>query len=757
MSRARLAAVGALLFAGALIAGCSPDAAKQRHFDNGEQFLRAGQHQEAILEFRNAVERDPFWGEARSRLADAYAANGEQEQAYRQYVRAADLLPDDAGAQVKAVTYLLFAGQYEDARSRIDRVLEKDPGNVDAQILRGNALAGLSDLDGAVAQINEAINLEPGRSEAYTNLAMLHVAQGRREEARAAFDQAVQTDPSSVSAWLALANFQWSVGDAADAERSLTRAYELDRESIAVNRALAAFYVATGRARDAEPHLRLAAEKSSDPAAQFALADYYTSSNRFDDARRVLAPLTAIARTAVAAETRLAGLTYAAGEVREGLRQLDGVLAQEPNNAAALLMKARWMLAEGNREEAVFHAKAAVAASPRMAAAHYIRGLAEWRSHRTSEAISAFTEVLRLNPRAAIAQVQLSRLHLARNSVDSAVLFAEEALRNAPDSLDARLALVRAWLARDDTRRAQAELSTLKKRAPDAAGVFALDGSLQLMLGNTALARAAFERALALDANTFEALNGLTAIDVLQGQAPRARARMETILASSPDDPDLLVLAARVGIASDHTGQAVERLRRAIELDPLNLESFPLLGRLYADQGQLAAARAEFDAIAEREPARLAPRLMAAMIVHAEGGIEEAKTRYAEILKIEPRAALAANNLAAIYVEQHENLDLAQQLAEGAADQFPARAEMQHTLGWIYYQRNQVGPAVLRLERSVEAAPDNPVYHYHLGLAYQKSGERDRARRSLRRAVTLDPEFADAEQALRTLDAQGTS
>ena len=152
----------AVCVAALLVAGCSPEAAKRRHFDNGTRYLEAGRAADAIIEFRGAVERDDQWGEARYKLAEAYAANGEVENAFREYIRAADLMPDNTPAQLKAATYLLMVGQYEDARTRARQVVNREPKNVEAQIILGNALAGLKDLDGAVAQMNEAIALEPG-------------------------------------------------------------------------------------------------------------------------------------------------------------------------------------------------------------------------------------------------------------------------------------------------------------------------------------------------------------------------------------------------------------------------------------------------------------------------------------------------------------------------------------------------------------------------------------------------------------------
>ena len=45
------------------------------------------------MQYRNAVARDASFGEARFKLAGAYAETGDVKNALREYVRAADLLP----------------------------------------------------------------------------------------------------------------------------------------------------------------------------------------------------------------------------------------------------------------------------------------------------------------------------------------------------------------------------------------------------------------------------------------------------------------------------------------------------------------------------------------------------------------------------------------------------------------------------------------------------------------------------------------
>src|SRR5690349_21133060 len=102
-------AVACVLATAVVLSACSnSEQAKKEHFDNASKFMAAGKTQEAIVEFRNALREDPKFGEARLKLAEAYEATGNLNQAYREFVRAADLLPDNTAAQIKAASYLLL-------------------------------------------------------------------------------------------------------------------------------------------------------------------------------------------------------------------------------------------------------------------------------------------------------------------------------------------------------------------------------------------------------------------------------------------------------------------------------------------------------------------------------------------------------------------------------------------------------------------------------------------------------------------------
>ncbi len=133
---------------GALAASCSRDPKAQRdsHFQKGETYFKDGKLSEAAVEFRTALQYDPRMGVAYSRLGEIAEKREDGSGAYQAYIRAADLMPTDIAAQIRAANYLMAARQFEDARTTALKAVALDPKNVEALILVGNASAGLNNL-----------------------------------------------------------------------------------------------------------------------------------------------------------------------------------------------------------------------------------------------------------------------------------------------------------------------------------------------------------------------------------------------------------------------------------------------------------------------------------------------------------------------------------------------------------------------------------------------------------------------------------
>jgi putative PEP-CTERM system TPR-repeat lipoprotein len=730
-----------------------PEQVKNTHLKAGDGYVAQQKYREAIIEYRSAIQAVPRSGPAHLKLGDAYFENGDARNGVREYLRAGDLSQDDVEIQLKAGRALLLAGRFDEARDRARKLLAKNGRNVEAQILLGNALAALKDLDGAIAEVESAIDADPQRSLSYTNLGMLRLAKGDRDQAEAALKQAVEIDPHSIDAALALANLQWSAGNTSDAEQELQRAVTIDPKSIVAHRALAAFYLGTKRAPEAEPHLRAVADASHAIGPKLILADYLRAVDKVDAARTVLEAVSADPDGFVPAQSRLASIQYAAGNTVDAHKTIDAVLARNGKDAAAQLLKARFLATERHLPEALEHAVKAVASAPQMPTAHAMAGSLNAMMENVDEAIKSFQEVLRLRPGDAKAETALAKLYASRADWPSSLQHAESAVKAAPKSGEAHLQLARALTETGDLHRAEPELKWLSAQGDDNPAVQYALGRFYLRSNDKAKARVALVKA-ANNKQDQAAIGQLVALDLAEGKPADARARLADRLQANPKSSPLLMMAAGLDEASgDHAG-AESKLRAAIAADPSRLDGYQALARLFIAQHRLGEARQEYEGIAQRDPKSVGAHTMAAVLLEQEGKQQEAQKHYEQALVANPRAPVAANNLAWLMTQTGGNLDVALQLAQTAKAELPKQPEIDDTLGWIYYRKGLATLAINSLKQAVEASPHDPVVRYHLGLAYAKNDDKDRARQLLEQALAIKPDFdgaADARQLLRTL------
>jgi tetratricopeptide (TPR) repeat protein len=732
------------------LAAChDPQREKQEHLRKADDLANAKKFSEAVIEYRAALKNDEKDGDIRFKLANAYAESDQPEQAAREYLRAADLLPTRPDVALKAAALLLLAGEFDRARQLADNILAVDAKNVDAQIVHAEALARLKDLPAALTEAQDAIRNAPESGRGYVALGSLQATGGNRADAEIAFRKAVQIDPRSVSAKLALAYFLWTGGQHTEAEATVNEALALKPDDTLANRMAALLYSLDGRDADAEPPLKRLAS-SKDPTAMSALADYYARTRRTEDAKALYTQLTEQPTQRQFAQVRLAELAYANGQRQQADAQLASVLKESPNNVDALLARTKWLVKDGDGAAAEAAATTAVNADPKSASAQYMLAQAQLAVGKRPDAIRSLQQTVLLNPRAAVARAQLADLLARAGKNDEALAAADAAIRTAPSSELTRVAMVEALFARNDAAGADRALTALRRDFPNSAPVHALSGQLYQSKKDRANAIKEYDAALAIDATNLRALTGRTALDLESQRTAEARARIVQAIEKSPKNAALLLLGARVDMTTGDPVAAEQKAQRALQADPQNMDVYDYLGRLYLRENKLEDARAQFAAMAERQPDSIPAKTMLALIYSTQGKFDESRKMYEDITSRNPNATVAANNLAWIYVTKKERLDDALVLAQRAKQRSPNSPEISDTLGWVYYTKDMPQLAIAPLAFSAQKDPRNPMYQYHLGMAYAKAKQAKEAREALETALRLNASFPGADEARST-------
>lgn len=743
-----------VLAIGIALAGCltNPHAKALKHLALGDAALARHDLQTAVLEYRIAVISDPTFGEAHLKLAEADVTNDDLKAAFPEYVRAADLLPDRADVQIKAGNLLLLAGRFLDARTRARGVLMKDPKNTAAMVLLGNSLAGLKDLDAAIEVGQRATDLAPSSEGEYRNLGVLELAKGNGALAEEEFKKAVRLDPNSISACMALAQYYRSTNRTAEAEPWLKRAVQIDPKDLRANQQLGAFYMETGRAAMAEPYLRLVADESKDVDSQLGLADYYLAAGRVGDARQLLTKLATNPDSWAVATVRLAIIDSTTGHLDAAIAGVNSVIAKQPKNVSALTIKARLLVAAHRNQEALTVAEAAVAANPKSADAKVMLGHIDLILNRTDAARQDFTDALSNDPNSTDAQIQLSGLALASGETQSSIDYAERSVKSEPDNLHARLALVRALTAEPESRdRAATEVRQLMAAYPKSARVFDAAAGLALARQDLAGAKKAWQRALTLDDSDTDAMSGLAGLLMASKNFTAAEQLVEQRIGPSPSQTGALLVAAKVRLAAQDPAKAEIYLKQFVARDPSRLEGFALLGQIYVAQKRIGEAEQQFSELVRQQPQSSGAMTMLGLLAEANQDETGAIKWYDRAVQSDAHAAVAANNLAWIYLTRNQNLDVALQLAEVASGEQSAEPEFSDTLGVIYTRKQLFSLAIRALQRTVDLDPKNPIHLYHLGIAYADAGDDANARKTLQAALKISASFDGADQARKVL------
>ena len=136
-----LLVIGLALITG-VACGQSPEAKKQKALARGEQYLKDGKLNEAVIELRTALQVDQNYVPAVHALGRAYVAKSWYGDAARELQRAQKLAPDSVPIAADYGRVLIQGRAWNDADAQAAMILGKEPQNRDGLYIRAASLLG---------------------------------------------------------------------------------------------------------------------------------------------------------------------------------------------------------------------------------------------------------------------------------------------------------------------------------------------------------------------------------------------------------------------------------------------------------------------------------------------------------------------------------------------------------------------------------------------------------------------------------------
>ncbi len=389
--------------------------------------------------------------------------------------------------------------------------------------------------------------------------------------------------------------------------------------------------------------------------------------------------------------------------------------------------------------------------APDNAVGHYYLGVAYQQTGAIYQAEGEWRSAVSLAPSFLDAQRALGSLALEQNHLELLAETANQLILTQPSDALGYLYRGVERVARGDQAAAEINFAKAMELAPgDSAGYLQM-ATLRLLQKRSEEAETLYQEALARDPNSIEALTGIAHMEVQQQELPKALAAVREQIAKSPANSGFYLLLGGLLLNANDEDGADNALQKAIDLDPNNVNASLLQAQLQVRRGGLDKAVADYQQAMQNNPSDVRVQLALGSFEENRGNWQRAQTLYQQALRIKPEDPAAANNLAFLLIEHGGNKNLALGLAQTAWRGLPNVGNTADTLGWAFYYAGIFPSAVSMLQTAIKDSPENPTYHYHLGLAYQKTDDSAHAKEQLERALELHPAPQDADKIRKAL------
>ena len=366
---------------------------------------------------------------------------------------------------------------------------------------------------------------------------------------------------------------------------------------------------------------------------------------------------------------------------------------------------------------------------------------------------------LQRDPEAVEARWLMVQVALDLGDAPTAESEARRALQLGMSRAEVQPLLVEAVLRQGAFDRTLAETASLPDEATDAdkASMLGLRGQAFVLKGDIQRAEAALEDALSFDPQGTAALVGLAALHALRGQTEDAHRWVSAALESNPGSPEAWTVLGELELAQGNWAEAEAAFGSAIQnrayptldrahraLARLQLEKVDeaaadiqalrrqglgehhyaqyVHGRVLLSQGNLAGAADAFEASFATAPSYLPNRLYLGTTRLMLGQPEQARRHAQYIFSMLPGSPVAANLLAAVRFDLHEQL-AARDLLDASLRANPEDRNALRMLATISLLEGDAPTGLGYMRRLAALEPHSQPVQEMLMLARLMSGE----------------------------------
>ena len=686
-----------------------------------------------------AIDRDN--AEARELLGLSYLKLGDAKGALRELDKARALGVETNEIALAVVRAQILLGKFDAARAQL--AAHGDDAAPDWIAARGTLELGRQNFKAARELFEKVLEAHPDHDEARRGLLQVALATGDVAGARQEIEALLKVSQKDAALWVVKGALQLQDKQLAEARETFTHALALAPQNRAATLGLAQVLLESGEGDAAKAKLDgLSSQGADDPRVNFLRARIAEQRKDFDTALFDLNKVLLVVPNDREALVMAARLNFSLGQFSRAEDFAAQLLQLEPDNEAARRLLGSIQLAGGRLDGVSGNLQTGEQANvdsqdPGTLA---LLGTAYLKHGDYASAEAKLKKAAELAPGSLPIRTQLALGKLSTGHVEEAIADLKAVLAEQKDFVQARVMLALAYLSQKRNAEALGTARELIEIKPTDPLGHNLLGYVLEAGGDKTQARAAYEQALAKDADFHPARVNLARLAVQSNDKGAARQHLKDVLARDEFNANALQGLAALAMGDNNGDEAEKLWQQAREHNPEAVAPRVALARYYRAKGNLTRAeeaikeayklasyaapvQAEYvnvmlgigdnqsavkaaQALAERAPASLPALELLARAYNQLGDESGLTSTLQRIVKIKPDHQ-AAQALLAQLALRHKDKAGAERIANAMVAQ-PDNAAAGHELrGDIALAGGQQQAAVAAYARAFEIAPDS--------------------------------------------------
>jgi cellulose synthase operon protein C len=693
----------------------------------------------AVVAFRKVIASNPKSVQAHSSIMSILSQTGKLPEAKTQLAELKKVAPQHPETLFFDAQMLFADGDYKASREVSDRLLKAMPENPRLLELSGAAEYRLKQYTQAEAFLAKALKNAPGLPLARHLLAQTYLRTNQPGKAVELLLPVVQgKNPDGTS--LALAGEAWMLmGETKKADAAFALAEKVAPNDARVRTSAALAQMSRGNSGVAIGQLEAIAADDKSSRADVALISARLRQNDLPGALKAIDGLERKTPDRPVADNLRGRVMLLKKDMAGATKSFEAALRKDPKYFPAVASLAAIDFSAGKPDAARKRFEDLAAASPKSHEPWLALAELGARAGDPPEKVVGYLRSgVKANGGSATAHIALVNHLIGGGDGKAALTAAREASAALPNSVEVMDALGRSQMVGESVEQAVATFKQLTALQPTNAINHVRLAEALATNKDLPGAKAALRKALEIKPDLALAKRALVSLSLQEQRPEDGLALVKDMQKSDAKDPMAFALEGDVHMSLKNAEAAANAYRTALQLSKTTENFVRLHSALRAGGKAPDAERLAAEWLKDR-PKDAALRYYLGDVAMASGNLAGAELQYRAVLEVQPRNALAMNNVAWLLVKQKK--PGAVDMAQKANELMPGKSPLMDTLATALAAENQLPKAIEMQKSAIARSPNDPSLKLNLARFLIQSGDKAYARAELEDIAKLGDKF----------------